>query len=159
MEQRTVVRFLTLKKLSARDITAELEAVYGHEAISLSTVRKWRNRFVNGRITLEDDPRSGGPPRSDLCEFLPAFISCTCICQKLRIPKITCLRVLHEDLGFRKCYLRLVPHSMTENEAQCRVRFFEELLQVVRHVKETNFEHLLSGNEAKFYYGYPHDSA
>jgi hypothetical protein len=38
MEQRTVLRFLTLKKLSARDITIELEGVYGYEALSLSTV-------------------------------------------------------------------------------------------------------------------------
>jgi hypothetical protein len=66
MDQRTVVRFLTLKTLSARDITAELEEVYGHEALSLSVVKKWCKRFVNGRITLEGDPWSGRPPRSDL---------------------------------------------------------------------------------------------
>jgi hypothetical protein len=81
------------------------------------------------------------------------------MCQKLRIPKTTCLRVLHDDLGFRKYYLRWVPHSMTGNEAQCRVTFSEEPLEVVRHAKETNFEHLLTGDESWFYYEYPHDSA
>jgi hypothetical protein len=40
MEQRAVVRFLTLKKLSARDITAELEGMYGYEVLSLLAVRK-----------------------------------------------------------------------------------------------------------------------
>jgi transposase len=123
MEQRAVVRFLTLKKLSARDITAELEGVYEHEALSLSAVKKWCKRFVNGRITLEDDPRSGRPPRSNLCESLRAlvdenpFISCKRMCQKLRIPKTTCLRVWHEDPGFRKCHLKWVPHSMSGSEA------------------------------------------
>jgi hypothetical protein len=112
MEQRAVVRFLTLKKLSARDIIADLEGVYGHEALSLSAMKKWRKRFVNGRIALEGDPRSTRPPRSDFCESLRAlidespFLSSKRICQKLRIPKTTCLRVLHEELGFRKCYLR-----------------------------------------------------
>jgi hypothetical protein len=48
---------------------------------------------------------------------------------------------------------------MTENEAQCRATFSEELLQVVRHAKETNFEHLLTGDESWFYYQYTHDSA
>jgi hypothetical protein len=62
MEQRAAVRFSTLKKLSARDITVELEGVYGHEALSLSAVKKRRKRFANGRITLKDDPRSGTPP-------------------------------------------------------------------------------------------------
>jgi hypothetical protein len=40
---------LTLKKLSARDATAELEEVYGHEALCLLAVKKWRKRFVNER--------------------------------------------------------------------------------------------------------------
>jgi hypothetical protein len=53
---------LTLKKLSARDVTAELEEVYAHEALSLSAVKRRRKRFVNGRITLEDDPQSGRSP-------------------------------------------------------------------------------------------------
>jgi hypothetical protein len=61
MEQCAVVQFLTLRKLSVMDIMVELNGVCGHEALSLSAVRKWRKRFVNGRITLEDDPRSGRP--------------------------------------------------------------------------------------------------
>jgi hypothetical protein len=105
MEQRAVVRSLTLKKLSARDITAELERVYGHEALSQSAMKKCRKRFVKGRITLEDDTPSGRPPRSDLFESLSAlidespFISCKSMCQMLRLPKTTCLCVLHQDLG------------------------------------------------------------
>jgi transposase len=69
MKQHPFVRFLALKNLSVRDITAELEGMYGHEALSLSAVKKWRKRFINGRRTLEDDPRSGRPPRSDLCDL------------------------------------------------------------------------------------------
>jgi hypothetical protein len=76
------------------------------------------------------------------------------MCQKLQIAKTTCLRVLHEDIGFRKCYLRWVPHVMTENEAPCRTVFAEELLQVVRHARETNFHNLLTGDESVFYYEY-----
>jgi hypothetical protein len=34
MEPREVIRFFTLKKVSARDITAELEGVHGHETLS-----------------------------------------------------------------------------------------------------------------------------
>jgi hypothetical protein len=58
MEQRAIVQFLILKKLSAMDITAELEGLYGHEAPSLSAVKKWRKQFCNGRITLEDESQS-----------------------------------------------------------------------------------------------------
>jgi hypothetical protein len=48
---------------------------------------------------------------------------------------------------------------MTEDEAQCRVTFDEELFQVVHHAKEINFEHLLADDESWFYYEDLHDSA
>jgi hypothetical protein len=51
MEQRGVVRFLIFKKLAARDITAELEGMYGHEALSPST-----NAILNGS-TFNDGER------------------------------------------------------------------------------------------------------
>jgi hypothetical protein len=62
MQQRAIVRFLTLKKLFARDITSELQGISGREALFLSAVKVWRKRFANGRITMEDDSRSGRPP-------------------------------------------------------------------------------------------------
>jgi hypothetical protein len=128
-------------------------------------VKKWRKQFVNGRITLEDDSQSGRPPRSDFSESLrtlideTSFISWKRMWQKLRILKTTCLRVLHDNFEFRKYYLKCVLHAMTENEAQCLVTCSEELLQVVRHAKEANFEHLLAGDEPWFHYEDPHDSA
>jgi hypothetical protein len=106
MEQPAFVRFLTLKKPSAGNITAELAGLYGHEVIFLLAVEKWRKQFGNGRITLEDG--RGRPPRNDFCESLRAvidetrLISCKCISQNLRIPKTIYPRVLREDLGFRK---------------------------------------------------------
>jgi hypothetical protein len=87
------------------------------------------------------------------------FISCKAMSQKLRIPKTTCLCILHEDLGFRKWLLRWIPHLISENEAQYRAAFFEDLLQVARRAKETNFEYLLTDDESWFYYEYRHDSA
>jgi hypothetical protein len=129
--------------------------VYEHEALYLSAVKEWHKQLVNSRITMEDHPWSGRPTRSDLCEFLRAlidetpFIPCKHMSQKLWIPKTTCLRVLREDHRFKKCSFRWwVPHSMMKSEAQCWVTFSEEFLQVVRHAKETNSEHLLTGNES-----------
>jgi hypothetical protein len=119
--QHAIVRVLTLKKLSARDITAELEGAYGHEVLSHSVVKKWHNRFANARFTREYDPQSGRPPQSDLCESLRTlvdeapFISCKYMRQKLRIPKTTCVCILHQGLWFRKCCLKWVLHSMTES--------------------------------------------
>jgi hypothetical protein len=165
MEQRAVVRFLTIQKLFAKGIRAELDGVYGHEVICLSAVKKWRKRLAIGRITLEDDPRSGRPPNNDLSESVCALIkenpliSCKGMCQEFRLAKTTCPRVLHEDLGFRRCYFRWVPHVVTENEAQSRTAFGEDFLQFVRHARETNFDNILTGDESWFDFWYSSDSA
>jgi hypothetical protein len=122
--------------------------------LSLSAVKKWRRHFTNGRVALEGDPRSERPPHSSLCESVRAFImknpfiSGMRMCQKLQITKTTCLGVRHENLGFRKCCLRWFLCSITENQAECRVGFPEVFLQVVPHVRETNFNNLLTGDES-----------
>jgi hypothetical protein len=59
MEPRAVVQFFPLMKLSAQDIRSELGGICGHETLCLSAMMKRRKRFVNGRISLEDDPSSG----------------------------------------------------------------------------------------------------
>jgi hypothetical protein len=41
MEQKRVVRFVTLKRLNLEDIYAELLSVYEPNALALPTVRKW----------------------------------------------------------------------------------------------------------------------
>jgi hypothetical protein len=59
MEQRTIIRFLTLKDLRASAIAAELKSVYEREAFALSTVKKWRKHFAEGKTSLDDDLRCG----------------------------------------------------------------------------------------------------
>jgi hypothetical protein len=112
MEQTAVIRCFTLKGLKARAIPAELESVYGTDACKLSMVKKWRLRFLQGRTTLLDDPRSEQLLTQDLVEAVRSmlsgnpFISCRVLCRHLRIAKTTCLRILHDELGLQKFHFR-----------------------------------------------------
>jgi hypothetical protein len=161
MEDYAIVRLFTLKKLSAKGAMAELDGTHGQKVFSLSAVKKWRKRFAHGRITLEDDPKSGKPPQNDLCESLGApieqspCITCKCMCKKLRIAKTTCLRVLHEHCWFRNLYFRLVSHSMTEKQAQRHDTFAEKQALSSR---ETSCDKLVTVDQSRFYYKDVHDS-
>jgi hypothetical protein len=57
VEQRAVVRFLTLKWLKSGQIVTELEAIYGSDSLTVATVKKWSNGFRQGRTDLFDNPR------------------------------------------------------------------------------------------------------
>jgi transposase len=112
MEQRAVLRFLTLRGLNPQQIHSELESVYHEDALPLPTIYKWHARFRDGRTELSDDPRSDSPRRSDLAEAISSmleerpFLSCKLLSQYFRIAKVTCLRILREDLPFQKINLR-----------------------------------------------------
>jgi hypothetical protein len=43
------------------------------------------------------------------------FLSCKILCRYHRVSQETCLRILHEKLGFKKFHLRWVPHQLIPN--------------------------------------------
>jgi hypothetical protein len=65
MEHRAVICFLTLKGLRPTAIASELQPVYKTGPLALSTVKKWRKGFAEGRTrtrtSFSDDPRCGRP--------------------------------------------------------------------------------------------------
>jgi hypothetical protein len=61
MKQRVVICFLTLKGL----LDSELKPVYETEALAISTAKKRRKRFAEGRTSLYDYPRCGRPLAND----------------------------------------------------------------------------------------------
>jgi hypothetical protein len=137
MEQRTVLRFLTLKALNHQQIHSELESVYHEDARALPMIYKWHARFRDGRTELSDDPRSGRPRKSDLAEAFFSmleerpFLSCKLLAQHFRIAKATCLRILRQDLALQKFNLRWVPRTLDCAQKQNRVTFSHALLEVL----------------------------
>jgi hypothetical protein len=92
MEQRAVIRFLTLKRLGVQQITSKLESVYHTEALTLT---KSLRRLVCGDDILEPVKRKGREP-DGLVDFktlatLTAFPfhSVRTLASSLKIPRST----------------------------------------------------------------------
>jgi transposase len=136
LEQRAVIRYLTLKNLSVGEIATEFQSVYRTDALKYSTASKWRLRFQDGSDDLFELTRSRRPSRSDFATPIQSllqqfpFISCKVLCRRLKIGKATCLHVLHDDLRLEKFNLRRVPHSLEANQKRPRLELSRELLQI-----------------------------
>jgi transposase len=136
-EQRAVIRFFTLKGLKAKEIRAELESVYGPEALALSMVKKWRKSFQEGKTDLIDDRRPGKPVTHDLAEAIQSmlaerpFLWCKVLCWHLRMGKTTCLRILHNDLGLIKFHLHSIPDRLAADQKSERVSYSRQLLTIL----------------------------
>jgi hypothetical protein len=164
MEQRAVIRFLTLEGLRARAIATELGDVYHPDALALPTVKKWRKRFVQGRTSLSDDPRSGRSLTNDLVAAIASmlkerpFASCKVLSQHFRIVKATCLQILHDNLAMKKFNLRWAPYAWDANQKTERVTLSHELLAVLETSHPTGFQNIITGDESWFFLYYPRSS-
>jgi transposase len=164
MEQRAVIRFLTLKGLDPQTIFTELTSVYHDDVPALPTIYKWHARFCNGRTDLSDDPRSGRPKKSDLADAIASmlqerpFVSCKIIARHFRVAKSTCLQILHNDLGMKKFHLQWVPHHLDPIQKQNRVSTSSQLLTLLQAEAEEEFAHVITGDESWFFLHYSHDS-
>ena len=58
-EIRSVIRFLTVKNVSAAENHRQISDSYGPNAVSSSKVYKWVRVFKNGLGNVHDEPRSG----------------------------------------------------------------------------------------------------
>lgn len=64
-ELRSVIRFLSAKKVTPIEIHRQLVEVYGEKCMDIKNVRKWSREFNFGRTNVHDEERSGRPSVSD----------------------------------------------------------------------------------------------
>jgi transposase len=147
-----------------KSIVAELRCVYKEDALALATVKKWCKRFVEGKTSLCDDPRSGRPLSNDLAEAIASilrekpFASCKVLCRHFRIAQTTCLRILHDNLGMKRFNLRWVPHALNSNQKAERVTLSHEILAILESDRRNSFRNVIIGDESWFLVYYPRDS-
>ena len=115
-----------------------MQKVYGNGALKYATVCKWVRRFNDGRESIENEPRVSRPV-SVLTEKNVATV-------KTLIEKDACytmqeieelsgihlssvLKILRERLGLHKICARWVPHSLTDQQKQSRVRLASQVIE------------------------------
>ncbi|GFO19279.1 histone-lysine N-methyltransferase SETMAR [Plakobranchus ocellatus] len=138
LEVRAVVRFLFSKGTKPSEIHKQIAETYGKGAMSRSRVYQWCTWFGEGRTSLGDEPKSGGPKTSTNEENttrVDELIRCDRrmkireIALKLEIPKSTVHEIFHDTLGYQKVCARLVPKMLMEDHKLQRVEISQRLLQ------------------------------
>jgi hypothetical protein len=153
VEIRSVMHFLWLNGLTAVEISREVCDVYGQAVLSLRTVERWLARFAAGDETLEHLPRSGRP-RSDsnialITQLLidDPYLSQKMIAMILSISSTTVKKILLEDLSLRKVNFKWIPHRLSDDQMQERVRLSTELLQFLEARGPRKMTNIFTGDE------------
>jgi [histone H3]-lysine36 N-dimethyltransferase SETMAR len=137
-EQRINIRFCVLLGHTVSETHTMLQAAYGQDAVSLSTVRRWHSRFQDGRSCVKDDPKSGRPRSVRVPETINfvddvisenARISVDQVSQVTGISTGSAHKILHDDLGMHKVCSRSIPHSLTADQMENRIIISADLME------------------------------
>jgi transposase len=127
-DQRVYIKIETLRGKTPTEIHSLLMEVCGVETVDQSTISRWAQRFHEGRLSIENDPKSGRPRTSTddqsverVLQILEEDHRMTCeeIAQSAGISRASAYRILIERLHKRRIAARWVPHDLIE-EQKCR---------------------------------------
>ena len=139
-EYRAVIRYLYLKGKTGKEIHCELADVYGSSAPSYAQVKFWVGEFQHGRMSLEDEARSGHPLEAtdeEMCKkvrdlvYSDRRIQVEETAQALGISHGSISTILHDRLGIRKLTARWVPRSLSNEQMATRASVCSALLKLL----------------------------
>ena len=145
-----------------------MQKVYGNGALKYATVCKWVGRFNDGQESIENDPRAGKPV-SVLTEKNVATVkklieedasySMQEIEELSGIHSSSVLKILCERLGLRKICGRWVPHLLTDEQIQSRVRLASQVIEKYDKCDPRRLEEIVTGDETWIYHFQPDSKA
>ena len=153
---RGIIEFLVKEGTAPKEIHERLVKVYGDASPSYATVKNWAAEFKRGRVSLEDDPRSGRTSTSTSDEKVEAVeklvledrrIKVAEIAQEVGISCGSVESILHDVLGFSKVCARWVPRNLTSKNMKSRVETSKAVLAEISQDKEGFFSRLITADE------------
>ncbi len=137
-EYRFYVRVRTFLGETAKAIHQDLVAYGGPDFVAYSTIAKWRKDFSEGRMDIEDKPRSGRP-RTQITEdninLIERLIEAdphstyADLALDSQLSHGTIERIIQDHLQKKKVAARWVPHKLTLDQKQKRVEFCPKNLE------------------------------
>ena len=118
-----------LKGKTGKEIHGELADVYVSSAPYYAQVIFWEGEFKRGRMSLEDEARSGRPLAAtgeEMCKkvrdlvYSDRRIQVEEIAQALGISHGSVSTILHDRLGMRKLTAHWVPKSLSDEQKATR---------------------------------------
>ena len=139
-EQRAYCKIRAQLGFPPAEVHADLQNFHGNGALKYATVCKWVRRFNDDQKSIKNDPRVGRPvsiwTEKNVATVKTLIEEDACytvqeIGELSGIHSSSVLKILRERLGLHKICARWVPHLLTDEQKQSRVRL---ALQVIENM-------------------------
>jgi [histone H3]-lysine36 N-dimethyltransferase SETMAR len=159
LEMRHAVQFCVRLGETFTEILKKMQRAYGIECVSRSSVHRWVQNFQKGRQFAENIPHAGRPytGRSDKnIALVHAALtdnpraSIRNLSAELHISHGTVHTILTEDLCLKKINSCFVPHMLTAEQKEKRVRLADELIIAADNNRDF-LKQIVTGDESWCY--------
>jgi ribosomal protein S25 len=155
VEQRTNVKFCVLLEKSPSETVSFLNKAYGDTAMKKSQVFEWHKRFREGRVSVDDDKRSGRPPTAINNENIERVRNIVRADRRLSVKKIasevgisvgSCHSILLNELHMHRVCQHMVPKMLSPEQKETRMTLAGDLLTMAD--QDSNFlNNIITGDE------------
>lgn len=160
-EQRACIKFCFKIGKNASETFELIKLAFGDVSLSRCVIFDWFKRFKEGRISIEDDHRSGRPSTSKTNQSIALVrekirndrrLTVREVANELGISIGSCHSILSDELGMKRVAAKLVPKLLTEDQMEYRIEVCLELKN--RVTNDPNFiKSIITGDET-WVYGY-----
>lgn len=125
LEQRHCIKFCQKLGDSQAETIRKIQTVFGEDAMGITQIKDWYNRFKDGRTSAESDPRSGRPStcrNDDVIAKVNAAVmrdrrvTIREVSEELDISTFSVHTILTEDLEMKRVAAKFVPKLLTAEQ-------------------------------------------
>ncbi len=137
---------------TAADIHDKLVNAGGNSVLSENTIRRWIDAFNCGKRDIIDKTRSGRPREAVTAQIIrniksivnkDPHIVTRKISESIGISQERVTYILHKELGLTKVCKKWIPHVLTEENKQKRVKYSQEILDTLNK----GYKNIVTGDE------------
>ncbi|PNF33352.1 hypothetical protein B7P43_G05686 [Cryptotermes secundus] len=138
LEQRYCITFCQKLGDNQAETVRKIQQAFGDDAMGVTQIKEWFNRFKHGRMSADSEQRSGRPSTSrnaDVIEKVRTLIledrrlAIREVADEVGISRGSTNTILTEDLGMLRVAAKFVPKPLPPEQQQLRVEVAQDMLE------------------------------
>jgi transposase len=153
VEQRYCIKFCQKLGDTQSETIRKIQEAFGNDAMGVTQIKEWYNRFKNGRTSVESDQRTGRPSTSRNPDVINKVRSLTMEDRQLTVRETandigisdgSAHEILTDDLGMRRVAAKFVPKLLSCEQKELRLDVAQDMLECATDFQKT----VITGDES-----------
>ena len=161
VEQRYCIKFCQKLGDSQSETIRKIQQVFGEDAMGVTQIKEWFNRFKSGRASAESDQRSGRPQTARSAAVVERVRNLVMadrrstvreIAQEVGVSKDSPHAILRGDLNMHRVAAKFVPRLLSPEQKDLRFQVAQDLLDTAN--TDPQFLNTVITGDESWVYGY-----